>query len=243
MPNQPQEFSIRFPHNVHQDIIARRNKTSPAHFVNAKFGDDKKTDYNNCTICHVGAKGKIYQTTPRRPQLVAPENGMVAASHKEKITVSNGYFKSVPTGHNACFNCHYSEQKPTRNDCAVCHILRDKPLAESNVMQRLSLKFNHDQKTEDGITNPHDKECASCHLRITQSADLKTLNPDVPIFTCASKGTGCHSDEIKLEVDIRVEDLVKRQTNAQYSMQSCSFCHSAFVGSYQIPESHKTIKP
>lgn len=251
VPNQQQEFTIRFPHNIHQDIIAKLNESNlrqdnivSAHFVNTRFniGDDKKTDYNNCTICHTGKKGKIYDTVPRRPQLVALETGLVTASHKEKIKVSDGYFKNVPTGHNSCFNCHYSEQKPTRNECGVCHILRKNPLAESNVIERLSLKFNHDQKKEDG-TPAHDKECSSCHIRITQSASLKGLNPDVPIFTCASKGTGCHADEIKMEVDKRVEDLVERQKNIAYKIQSCSFCHTTFVGSYQIPESHKIIKP
>ncbi len=255
VPNKPEEFSIRFPHNVHQDIIAgfdeppgRDNNIAAAHFVNAKFTpaskaqDEKKTDYNNCTICHVPASNKIYNTAPRRPQLVALETGLVIASHKEKFTALAGHFKTVPNGHNSCFNCHYSEQRPTRNECAGCHILRNKPLVESSVIERLSLKFNHDEATEAG-SNPHDKECSFCHVRITQSADLRSLDPDVPIFTCASKGTGCHSDEIKLEVDRRDEDLVKRQANEQHQIQSCSYCHSSFVGLHQIPESHKVIKP
>ena len=255
IPNKPEEFSIRFPHDVHQDIIAgldkpasRDGNVTAAHFVNAKFTpiaavtDEKKTDYNNCTICHVAASGKIYDTAPRRPQLVALETGMVIASHTEKFTALAGHFKTVPNEHSSCFNCHYSEQRPTRNDCAGCHILRSKPLVDSNVIERLSLKFNHKQMTENG-SNPHDKECSSCHVRITQSADLRTLDPDVPIFTCASKGTGCHSDEIKLELDRRDEDLVKKQANAQHQIQSCSYCHNSFVGLHQIPESHKGIKP
>lgn len=254
-PDKPEEFSIRFPHNVHQDIIAglgepanRENKIAVAHFVKAGFApaeivrDEKKTDYNNCSICHAPASGKIYNTEPRRPRLVELETGIVAASHVEKFTALAGHFKTVPNGHNSCFNCHYSEQKPTRGDCAGCHIPRDKPSVESNVIERLSLKFNHAQTTENG-TNPHDKECSSCHLRITQSADSRSLDPDVPIFTCASKGTGCHSDEIKLEADKRDEDIVKKQANAQHQIQSCSFCHNSFVGLHQIPESHKLIKP
>lgn len=251
--NQPQEFTIRFRHDLHQDIIAgitppiREDGSMAAHFINTKFTsaaqpDDKKTDYNNCTICHAPADGKLYTTTSRKPLVTALETGLVVSAHAEKVTVPVGYFKGVPDGHNSCFNCHYSEQRPTRTDCAGCHIPNPRPAAELNAIERLSLKFNHEQKTEGG-TNPHDKECSSCHLRITQSADLRSLNPDVPIFTCATKGNGCHSDEIKGEVDRREEDLLARQANAQHRIQNCSYCHNSFVGSYQVPESHKGIKP
>jgi hypothetical protein len=243
VPNQPEEFGVRFPHNAHQDIIAKVAipQTKP----------NEKTDYNNCTICHLPAKDKIYNTAPRRPQMVALETGLVVAAHREKIQAPVGYFKTRPNGHDSCFNCHYSEQKPTRNDCAGCHIPLGNPLAESNVLERLSLNFNHDSKKEKidldektGKENKifvynHAQECTSCHLRITQSADLRMLDPDVPFFTCAK----CHVDEIKSEVNRRNEDLVKRKANAQHQIQSCSFCHNTFVGSYQLPESHKVIKP
>ena len=251
-PNQTSEFDVRFRHDIHQDIIAGNLKNSPlrdgataAHFVNAKFtfsADDKKTEYNNCAICHASAKEKIYDTTAREPRLVALEMGLVASAHSEKIIAPVGYFKTLPSSHASCFNCHYSEQKPIRTDCAGCHILSSQTVADSNVVERLSLKFNHDQKTEAG-TNPHDRECSSCHVRITQSADLRALNPDVPIFACSAKGNGCHSDEIKGEVDRRGEDLLARQASAQHKIQNCSYCHSGYVGAFQVPESHKLIKP
>ncbi len=239
---QAEEFTIRFPHDVHQDIIANRREPSPrqtnvaaAHFINAKFTseanfqDDKKIDFNNCTICHAPAEGKIYTTTPRRPQMTALETGVVVASHREKITAPVGYFKGVPSGHDSCFNCHYSEQKPIRTDCAGCHILSRNSFFESKVIERFSVKFSHEERTEAG-TNPHDKECSSCHVRITQSADLRSLRPDVPIFTCAT--SSCHSKELKAEISQR----------ADKEINSCSYCHSAFIGSHQIPESHSLIK-
>lgn len=250
--NQAREFSINFRHDVHQDIIAERRTpatredgTIAAHFVNATFivaDDDKKTDYNNCTICHAPAKAKTYNAASRQPQLTALEIGLVAPAHTDKINAPVGYFKTAPSGHDSCFSCHYSEQKPTRTDCAGCHIPNSRPSIESDIIERLSVKFNHEQKTETG-TNPHDKECSSCHLRITQSSSLRSLDPDVPIFTCATKGNGCHSDEIKGEVDLRGEDLLAKQANAQHKIQSCSYCHNSYVGSFQVPESHKLIKP
>lgn len=249
--NQAEEFNIRFPHDVHQDIIANLKTPSPrvtniaaAHFVNARFTfaagrqDEKKTDYNNCTICHAPKAAKNYIVEPRRPQMTMLETGLTAASHTEKIAASVGYFKDVPNGHNSCFNCHYSEQKPTHNDCAGCHIPSRKPTAESSVIERYTLKFNHNQIKEGG-TNPHDTECTSCHLRITQSADLRSLSPDVPVFTC---GGSCHGEKIKMEISRREDDLAEKQKNPQYQITSCSYCHTSFIGSFQVPESHKTVK-
>ncbi len=241
--NQPSQFSIRFPHDVHQDIIAkskepawRETNVAAAHFVNAKFtvrgnfqDDKKKTDYNNCTICHAPAVAKTYTTAPRRPQMTALEEGLVVASHREKISAPVGYFRSVPTGHDSCFNCHYSEQKPTRTDCAGCHIQSRRRIAESNIIERYSLKFNHEETSEGG-SPVHSKECATCHVRITQSADLRSLKPDVPIFTCAT--SSCHSKELKSEISQREDKEIT----------SCSYCHSPYIGSFQIPESHKAVK-
>lgn len=249
---QPGEFSIRFPHNVHQDIIAgienppsRVGGVEAAHFVNAKFTlpakaqDDKKPDFNNCTICHAPAAARVYNTAARRPQLVALETGMVMASHREKISADAGYFKTLPTGHDSCFNCHYSEQQPIRTNCAGCHIQRGSPAAESSVIERFSLKFNHNEPSKSGGIGPHDVECVTCHVRITQSAELRTLDPDVPIFTC---GGSCHGAKIKMEVSQRETDLEEKQKNAQHEIKSCSYCHNAFIGSYQIPKSHRDVK-
>lgn len=238
--NQAEQFTIRFPHNVHQDIIAkskepsgRETNVAAAHFVNATFNsfasfqDDKKVYYNNCTICHAPGAAKTYTTAPRRPQMTELETGVVAAAHREKISAVVGYFKGVPTGHDSCFNCHYSEQKPTRSDCAGCHIPSRNRTVESNIVERYSLKFNHEERTEAG-TNPHDLDCTSCHLRITKSSELRTLKPDVPIFTCAT----CHSKELKPEISQRQNKEIK----------SCSYCHSAYIGSFEIPQSHLDIR-
>jgi hypothetical protein len=245
------EFATRFPHDVHQDIIAgienpspRSNGIAAAHFVNAGFSlpasvqDDKKTDFNNCTICHAPAAGRVYNTVSRRPQLVALETGMVTPSHREKITAPAGYFKTLPSGHDSCFNCHYTEQQPTRNNCAGCHIQQGSNVAQSSVIERFSLKFNHNETKEDG-SNVHDLECATCHVRITQSAELRTLDPDVPIFTC---GGSCHGAKIKMEVTERADALEEKKKNPQLEIKSCSYCHNTFIGSYQVPKSHLEVK-
>ena len=247
------EFATRFPHDVHQDIIAELENPSPrgngiaaAHFVNAglalpaRVQDDKKNDFNNCTICHAPAAAKVYNTVARRPQLVALETGMVIPSHREKITAPAGYFKTLPSGHDSCFNCHYSEQQPTRNNCAGCHIQRGSPVSESSVIQRFSLKFNHNEPAENGGTGPHDVECANCHVRITQSADVRTLDPDVPVLTCAT--SSCHGAKLKMEISERTDALEEKQKNPQLEIKSCSYCHNTFIGSYQVPKSHMDAK-
>ena len=250
---KPGEFATRFPHDVHQDIIAglenpapRKGGIAAAHFVNAGFSlpasiqDDKKTDFNNCTICHAPAAARVYNIAARRPQLVALETGMVTPSHREKITAPAGYFKTLPSGHDSCFNCHYSEQQPTRNNCAGCHIQQGSPVSESSVIQRFSLKFNHNEPAENGGIGPHDVECANCHVRITQSADLRTLDPDVPVLTCAT--SSCHGAKLKMEISERATALEEKQKNPQIEIKSCSYCHNTFIGSYQVPKSHLDVK-
>lgn len=267
--NQGQEFRVRFPHNIHQDIIAgletpsRREGTEAAHFINARFAfapsvaddkDKRKTDYNNCTICHYPAAAKTYTTTPRRPQLVALEEGVVTSAHREKITTSQGYFETLPNGHDSCFNCHYSEQQPIRTNCAGCHISRGGSSVESSVIERTSLKYSHYQlsKTDQEeqakaagsnepkkeYENKHERDCASCHVRITQSFEVRTLKPDVPIFSCGS----CHSKEIKAEIQQRNDDLEEKKKNPQYEIKSCLFCHNTYIGLFQTPKSHRDIK-
>jgi len=61
-PVSPRQFVIEFPHDKHQDVIARRRvpELQPL-FVRASFssrnispgGDDKTKHYNNCEICHL----------------------------------------------------------------------------------------------------------------------------------------------------------------------------------------------
>lgn len=266
--NQASEFRIKFPHDIHQDIIAKRTTPSPrsaevaaAHFVNAKFTaqanfqDDKRPDFNNCAICHAPAPAKIYSTATRPLVL---ETGQVVPAHREKFPDAKyleeknkkskeeneaggrkdsaytfvGHFKGVPNGHDSCFNCHYSQQKLPHTDCRGCHILTDGRIAESNVIERISLKFHHDEVDEEKSGPdrfPHNKDCTVCHIRITQSSELRLLEPDVKIFSC---GGNCHADEVKGEISL-LEDK---------KIQSCSYCHGAYIGLLPIPSSHTNIK-
>lgn len=232
VPSKADEFATRFPHDIHQDLIAGKTPTE------AQPGGNKKIDYNSCTICHYLADKTSYRVVSRKPQAVQLEQGLVASPHNEKSSFEEGFFRLSPSGHDSCFNCHYSEVKPTRNDCAGCHILNRQSGAELNRFERMSLKFNHDEKNESNTPHPHNLECSKCHVRITQSADVRSLDPDVPFFTCVS----CHNTQIKEEVKKRNDALTARQTNAQQQIFTCTYCHDSYVGSFQIPESHKAVK-
>lgn len=220
------EFTTIFPHDVHQDIIARNDRpdgTVPAHFVNASFQstilpEDPPPTFNNCAICHqtTSALPKYANRTTLRGQGLA-----VAAT--ETFTPGAGFFKNTPAGHASCFTCHYQGQKPIRTDCAGCHSLVA-PYSDSSVIKRYSLKFDHQSP------NHVNKDCTICHVRITQNADLATMkDADVPFMTCAS----CHAKELKLETDKRAS------STGTPAVFQCAYCHSPEVGRFEIPPSHK----
>ncbi len=227
--SRSQEFSTIFPHDVHQNLIAsskkRRSDVAVAHFVRAGFtaaADDDKPQFNNCAICHA-TPAEVPKFESRIRGSLQPLTDAAA----ESFTPTAAFFKDAPNTHASCFNCHYQNQKPNRTDCAGCHVLT-KPYFESNVIKRFSLKFNHQDK--DHIN----KDCTTCHVRITQNADLKTMmNADVPILTCST--SSCHGDNIKTEISQREASITASQPAFQ-----CTYCHTPSIGRFQIPPSHQS---
>lgn len=222
-----QEFETIFPHDVHQNIIASNEKkydVAVAHFVKATYksfdDDDKKLQFNNCAICH---------TTPTvLPQFITlkpQRTEFLSNPTKENFTATAEFFKDSPDNHASCFNCHYQGQKPIRTDCASCHRMTS-PYFESNTVQRFSLKFNHASE------NHANKDCTSCHVRITQTSDLRNLfNADVPLLTCST--SSCHGDELSGEISKREKSISDKQNIFQ-----CNYCHTSAIGSFKIPWSH-----
>lgn len=225
--SRSQEFSTIFPHDVHQNIIAsnpKRDDVAVAHFVRVSFtkpADDPKPEFNNCAICH--------QTPAKEPKfadrnlLVSQKPLTEAAANTFRPTTA--FFKDSPNTHASCFTCHYQNEKPISTNCAGCHRL-ERPYTESNVITRYSLKFEHQYK--DHVN----KDCTTCHVRITQTGDLrKMLDADVPILTCST--SSCHGDEIGTEITAREKSVAEKQPIFQ-----CSYCHTSTIGSFPIPASH-----
>lgn len=216
-PAQPQQFTVEFPHDKHQDVIAglrqQRATIGCEQFRRASFvlvyAAEDRVDYNNCTICHT-----TNQRTPTAPAAGWVDNFVPAADS----------FKTAPTAHSACFNCHWKNQEPIKDNCVGCH----KPAAAHipvTVPVRKSMKFGHEEKN-------HIAECTTCHINITKSASLRGLKPDVPITGC----TGCHNKSGSRE-DLNKE-LVAIDKNKDFV---CTYCHTSDVGKRTPPAGHYLV--
>ncbi|MFL6374008.1 MAG: hypothetical protein ACJ73D_05005 [Pyrinomonadaceae bacterium] len=235
--SRPREFNIKFPHNVHQDILARVERPdgiAVAHFVNASWTpDEKHAAFNSCSVCHSGSdKLPKIDIPPIKDELKAD-----APAAADKVDIKAAYFKTLPQGHQTCFTCHFSGIKPVASDCAGCHSLT-KPYQNADTLHRYSIKFDHTEKDHAG------KDCMACHVRIAQNSNAAAMkDPDVPILACAA----CHGTPFNgakkgaanyFEAAI-ANEMTERQKDK--SMQ-CTYCHSTAVGRYPVPASHLALK-
>ena len=236
------EFPGYFPHALHQRVIAqnRLGRDGGPIFVRAvfkPFGDNPQQGADNCTLCH--------QTDARPP---TPIN--VAGDQAPFKPFAGGTFMTVPTGHAACFNCHWRSPEPlknfpTKDDCAGCHLPRKKVEASPEAPwfknwpkdwpKRVSLNFRHD-------SDSHRIGCTACHINIAQMETLNIQKAYVPIETCAvchirtplqnsSTGEGV-SQTIRSEMDERAKD----------SNYKCVGCHVSLIAkSEHIPCSHYLV--
>ncbi len=220
-PKGEWQFTIEFPHDKHQNVIASllraRDEEGAISFIRASFfrpptDDEKKPDYNNCSICHVTNKTAI----------IAPPLGWT-----DGFVPPSGTFKTRPNAHDECFNCHWKSQKPISEDCAGCHkaavafVPMDWP-------KRMSAKFSHD-----GGKGEHVMECTTCHINITRASSLRGLTPDVPITICAT----CHKDNKKTTYPKIT--TIEEEFEQHKKTGSCTYCHTLDVGRKKPPESHE----
>ena len=219
------EFATIFPHNVHQDIIAtniKRTDVAVAHFVNASFrapiAADDPPQFNNCALCHK-TSGALPKLMARIPATEKP----LADAAADTFAPKAAFFKDNPSGHATCFACHFQGAKPIGTNCAGCHSLT-KPPAGSTGIKRYSYKFDHQQK-EHAV-----RDCMTCHVRISQNADIRTMtDADVPFIACV----GCHADKISDEAGKRAASIESKQPAFQ-----CTYCHTSAVGRFPAPPSH-----
>ena len=222
-PARPQQFKIEFPHDKHQDVIARlRQRSAPVARVEfdkvsltlfAHAADDRSNQYNNCTICHA--------TNMREPR--APREGWT-----DGFVPNPDSFKTAPEAHSACFNCHWKNQEPTKDNCAGCHKLAS-PYVSATAPLRKSMKFRHEGG---GEKKNHLAECTTCHINITKAASLRGLKPDVPITGC----TECHNKS-GLREDLNKE-LAALSKDKDFV---CSYCHTSDVGKRDAPAGHYIV--
>lgn len=215
------QFSIVFPHDKHQDAIAQleipaaqTERLAFRRVVFSQSADDKSPLYNNCSICH------SQQTVQPKPANAGWLDGFIP-------DVSS--FKSAPSTHSSCFNCHWKSQQPVASNCVGCHTLAATPYTAANTPVRISLKFSHERG---GEKKNHVAECTSCHINITRAASLRGLKPDVPITSC----TECHNkDGLRQDVSRELSAIDKSPAFV------CVYCHTSNVGKLDPPASHYLI--
>ena len=218
-PRVPRQFVMEFPHDKHQDVIAgiirkfraeRQPRFLRISFISSSAADDKTKHYNNCEICHL----------PRTAVPTAPPSGW-----PDSFVPEAAFFKSVPSGHAACFNCHWTSQQPTNANCGGCHKAAEKSYTAVDTPRRFSMKFRHAREQ-------HVAECTTCHINITKASTLRGLKPDVPITAC----TECHNkDGLRLDVSKELEAIDKNRDFV------CIYCHTSDVGRRDPPSSHYLI--
>ena len=209
------QFTIEFPHDKHQNVIASlRSRDDSVRFIRVAFTqtqDKLKVDYNNCTICHQrNARVTVVSLLPvtTDPLRLFP-------------------FKTMPHAHDACFNCHWKNQKPASGDCAGCHKPAATFVAELSP-KRISANFAHE-----GGKGEHVMECTTCHINITRTTTLRGLTPDVPVTACAT----CHKDSKKTTYPKIT--TIEEEFGQFKKTSSCTYCHTPDIGKKKPPASHE----
>ena len=247
------EFPGYFPHSLHQRVIAQNTRDDESIFVRAafnSFADNPPKAIDNCATCHET------DARPPTPITVGGTDGTFKPG-------ASGTFKTVPTGHASCFNCHWQSQKPTKDDCAGCHLSQSDytkkkraasfnaalpGLLSPNAVQwfktwpkdwpkRFSIKFRHE-------SGSHDIGCTTCHINITQMETLNIPKADVPIATCAV----CHiksnlkNDKTGEGVDETIySEMIAEAKDADNKMHTCVGCHTSLIGHERPPCSHYLV--
>ncbi len=128
-PKAESQFSTVFPHDRHQDVMARLAPAPDAArgfgFVRASFAarQEPQQDVDSCSICHQSylpqADKNDEFVTPPPADWPKYDIGVAAFWWK------TGTLKTTPTSHASCFNCHWQEggEKPLSSDCKACHQL------------------------------------------------------------------------------------------------------------------------
>jgi hypothetical protein len=243
------EFAVNFPHDVHQDVMARAPLSGEGgvRFVRAAFAQERPAPAkpNSCSVCH-----ETYVKPGQAAATPAPPDAQAGAGAGQP-TLPAGLLKTTPTGHDSCFNCHWQDggEKPVSTDCAGCHRLlpkgtvRPAPAAkdadaqlaaragftEANAVRKLLRR--------DTVTFPHDEEnhrsidCATCHTRIPALSTLDETTLKVPILSCGG-GSSCHISARPKK--ILNEEVDKKIADANFQ---CVKCHVNF-GRQPPPKSH-----
>jgi hypothetical protein len=259
-----EEFSIYFPHDRHQDVMARvaPQAETPREFgfVRATYApraaEERRVD--SCTICHqtyqpAGDPPEEYVTKP-------PAELKSNALGLEAFWLKRGMFKTTPRGHESCFRCHWQEggEAPRSSDCAGCHKLLPAVVGARYTDEPAKTDADTSNPSAKGITDAdvlahwsvrrvaafrHEKAdhikvgCTACHISITSADRLTAETEFVPIKTCAS--SSCHGSTNKSAGAKKIifDEIEQRKKDAAYA---CAKCHLN-LGREPTPKSHTDL--
>ncbi|HYN85689.1 MAG TPA: hypothetical protein VER32_10565 [Pyrinomonadaceae bacterium] len=251
-PGAPSQFATNFPHDIHQDVMARRRDFpdgGDAGMVRVSFQEGASPRrVDSCTLCHqtyMPQGESADESMPGRP-----------AEVDESLWPKKGTFKTSPTGHASCFNCHWKDggARPLATDCAACHDLlpgdvpppkprvdHDASLAavakiaddriREKLLRRESARFRHELERHEGLG------CTSCHLQMSSVRTLDERTLKVPILSCGGTGTGCHIGAKPKR--ILNDEVERRRADAGFA---CAKCHVQ-LGRARLPPSHDEAVP
>ena len=165
------QFTIEFPHDRHQDVIASNAAKKPrAQFLHWPTRH-RKTSTTAPSVTRNQPWPRIHRpaagSTPTRHHSQHSKHHP-PITHPVLVVTGNRRNPSPPTATAAT-----NSQLPT---------------SLLNTPTRISLKFMHEGG---GEKKQHVAECTTCHINITKSATSRGLKPDVPITAC----TECHNKD------------------------------------------------
>lgn len=245
---RPDEFALVFPHDLHQDVMARTeaDDASAPRFVRAAFAQDAppKVKPDSCSVCH-----ETFKRPARAAATPVPPDAKAGARAGAPV-LPEGLLKTTPTGHDSCFNCHWQDggEKPFSNDCAGCHKLLPQPKAPApragkdadaqfvaragfadpflvrKLLRRDTVLFAHEEGSHKAL------DCMACHVKITSFDVLDEKTLKVPILTCG--GSGCH-------IDARTKKWLNQEVGQRAADPNfrCIKCHFN-LGAEKAPQTH-----
>ena len=243
------EFQVLFPHDKHVDVVGglrpRPNGNLRFALVRASFSVTKLQDAQSksCAICHEthqpqGKAAEEFVTNP--PKNLA----------EDAFWLKKGAFKTTPTSHAACSDCHNEEAgiAPAPADCAACHKF---PTSTTQPMRDFDPKLATTMGVKDWLMlrkwsrrgagryrhefDVHNEVgCVNCHdPAVMNTLEEKTL---VSVKSCGGSG-GCH---IETNTDgILNYEIEEKRKNPGFQ---CVKCH-IILGKNPVPQNHLEAIP